>query len=128
MYLHYSTIDKLKKVSMRRDADSLNRNFSEKLEKYGEIHSDYIATWRPTKDEFNYSNEIIKKGLHPALYPESNKFDFVVYRGSHAFIGVIEAPSLEKPKILLGENLTEVTRATIKQYKDITGSETTKSV
>ncbi|WP_107937471.1 hypothetical protein LG296_20010 (plasmid) [Ureibacillus chungkukjangi] len=127
-YLSYSSGDMIKRSGKRKSANRLNKTFSEKLQKYGEIHPDYNPLWRPTKDEFKYSNEILKKGDYPALYQESSKFKFEVYRGSHAFIGVIKAPSLEKPKILLGENLTEVTRATIKQYKDITGSETTKSL
>ncbi|AMO84335.1 hypothetical protein B857_00928 [Solibacillus isronensis B3W22] len=122
IYFTYSVRDKGIQYRKRLAIRNFNNALRENIEKYGEIHPDYIPSWRPTKDELKFIerfNELLRKDFHKGLYPEPREFDFKIYRGSHAFIGIIRAPSLLKPKIFLGEFLTEVTRATLAQYEEL---------
>ncbi|WP_042472521.1 hypothetical protein [Bacillus ndiopicus] len=118
-YFKYSVHDKKKKSRKKAAARRLNENLRKSLNEYGESHPEYISSWRPNLKELSILNEILNKDYYKDLYPEPREFNFKIYRGSHAYIGVIEIPLLSKPKILLGENLMDVTHATITQYEKL---------
>lgn len=118
-YFKYSRRDNAERYKIKAASKSFNTKLKESINKYGKYHPEFISSWRPNKNEFIWRNEILNKENFKELYPETKDYYFKVYRGSHAYIGIIQTPVLSKPKVLLGEDLLEVTRATVTQYKEL---------